>query len=100
MTVYMLKFSSPIGNPDKRYGTAQFYLGYCADNRLDERLAEHRAGRGAFITAAAIERGLTLHLVMVIPKGTRKLERQLKNWKSHRKVLNRFPMFARLHSVV
>ncbi len=97
--IYMLKFSEPIGNPNVCHGQAQFYLGYCADNRLAERLAEHRNGTGASITRAAIEKGLTLNLCMVIPKGTRKLERQLKNWKSHRRVLNRFPMFRVLHPV-
>lgn len=93
MAVYMLKFSEPIGSPTKSHGTAQFYLGYCADGRVEERLAEHRAGRGAFITAAAVEKGLELHLILVIPGATRTDERKLKNWKSHKRVLNRYRQY-------
>lgn len=96
--IYMLKFSEPIGNPNHRNGQAQFYLGYTTN--LDQRIAEHRAGTGACITAAAVAQGRELHLVLVIPQGTRKLERQLKLWKSHRKVLNRFPSFRVLHPVI
>lgn len=96
MAVYMLKISEPLGNEKHQ---AMYYLGYADDKRLQERVAEHRAGYGAAITRAAIERGYTLELIMVIPKGTRKLERQLKNWKSHRRVLDRLPMFRVLHPV-
>lgn len=97
MAVYMLRFTGLLGNDNK---SAQYYLGYCEDKRLSERIAEHRAGTGACITRAAIERGFELQLIMVIPKATRKLERQLKNWKSHKRVLDRFPMFKVLHPVV
>lgn len=97
MAVYMLRFTGSLGN-DKHQ--AQYYVGYADDKRLHERIAEHRNGTGACITRAAIERGFELQLVLVIPKGTRKLERQLKNWKSHKRILDRFPMFHVLHPVV
>lgn len=84
--IYGLRFSRPIGNPDKKHGTAQHYLGWCEDNRLEERIAEHRAGRGAKITQAAIKQGAELELVFILPGGTRDDERRLKRIKNHRKV--------------
>src|SRR5687768_3591411 len=51
--IYVLKFSQPIGNPNNPRAMASFYVGYCDDDTLPRRLAEHRAGRGAAITAAA-----------------------------------------------
>lgn len=35
MTVYILRFDEPIGSSKHQ---AQFYVGYCRDDRLDERL--------------------------------------------------------------
>lgn len=93
MAVYILEFSAALGNPNKTHGTAKYYLGYCADNRVEERLAEHRAGRGAFITAAAVEKGLELKLVMLIPGAARTEERRLKNMKSHKRVLKRYHQY-------
>lgn len=97
-TIYMLKFSKPIGNPNHRNGSAQFYLGFTTN--LEKRLAYHRAGRGADITRAAVKQGCELQLVMVIPNVPAKLEQQLKAWKSHRRVLDRFPMYHVLRPVI
>jgi len=56
--------------------TTQHYLGYADD--LEERDADHRAGRGARLTQVAVERQIQLILVWAVP-GSRTLERQLKN---------------------
>lgn len=83
--LYILGFSHPLGNERHR---AQYYLGFCEDYRLEERLEEHRAGRGAKITAAAVERGFRLELIAILP-GTRADERRLKARKSHRRIIER-----------
>jgi predicted GIY-YIG superfamily endonuclease len=83
MTVYILEFSAALGSARHR---AKTYIGYCEPGRLHARLAEHRAGQGAKITAAAVERGYTLNLVAVI-EGDRKLERRLKNFKNARRAI-------------
>lgn len=82
--VYILRFSHPLGSIRHR---AQYYIGWTLD--VEERLAEHRAGRGAKITAAAVERGYHLELVAVIPNMTRQDERRLKNMKSISRILSR-----------
>lgn len=79
--IYILKFSIPLGNERHQ---AQFYLGYAED--VDSRVEEHRKGQGATITRRAVERGAELEVVMVI-EGDRKLERKLKNRKSHKRVI-------------
>lgn len=60
--IYLLHFD---GGALARRGTrgARHYLGYCADGEVERRLAEHRAGKGARITAAASRAGLALVLV-------------------------------------
>lgn len=55
--VYILCFSAPLGNLDNRRATAQHYVGWARD--LEARIADHRAGRGARITRAAVARGIT-----------------------------------------
>ena len=86
--LYFIQFDQPLGNPSKRHGTAQYYLGYCEDGRLDDRLAEHRAGRGAAITAAAVRNGIKFRVVLTLP-GDRNEERRLKNQKNHRRIIER-----------
>ena len=34
-TVYIIRFDSPLGNPDKKHGTAQFYIGWCKAGCLE-----------------------------------------------------------------
>lgn len=84
--IYLLKFQRPIGGHHP-CGKAEFYLGYCDDGRLDDRIAEHRAGRGAAITRWLVRNGVGFDLVAVIPEGDRSLERRLKSYKKHRYVL-------------
>lgn len=78
--VYLLRFSTPLGNDRHE---AQYYMGYCEDGRLDERLQEHRCMRGAKITAAAVAKGAELTVVRTWPNATREDERRMKRWKRH-----------------
>jgi predicted GIY-YIG superfamily endonuclease len=71
--IYLIHFSQPIGSDRK---TAQHYIGY-AEGDPAARLALHRAGRGAKITRAAVERGIGLEIVRTWP-GDRAVERRLK----------------------
>ena len=75
--VYVVRLERPIGNPASRHGSAQFYVGW-TERDPEARLAEHRAGRGAKMLAAAAERGIRFDLVMTLP-GTRRLERRIKD---------------------
>ena len=77
-TVYLLHFAARLGNPANPHAMAQHYLGTAKD--LSERLAEHRAGLGAKITAAAMQRGIAFDVVRTWPGG-RDLERRLKRRK-------------------
>lgn len=88
--IYMLKFSRPIGDWANKYGKAQFYVGWCEDHRLDERIAEHRTGRGAKITRHAVQSGIQLDLVMTIAGATPEDEKRIKRMKSHARVLERY----------
>ncbi len=76
MAVYLLHFTSPI-SPDN---TTQHYLGY-ADN-VENRVADHAAGRGARLTQVAKERGIAFEVVRTWDDGDRTFERKLKNQKN------------------
>lgn len=91
--IYLLEFDKAIGNPSVRHGTARYYLGYCEDHRLGKRLREHAAGRGAALTRAAVNAGIGWRVVLTIAGGDRAMERRLKSWKNHRRVLERFGRF-------
>ncbi|MCS6846537.1 MAG: endonuclease [Anaerolineae bacterium] len=82
--VYLLTFPA-IGSDKHR---ASHYIGYCDDDPT-ERLERHRAGQGARITAAAVERHGpdALVLVWALP-GTRDDERRMKRQRNHRRFLN------------
>ena len=73
--LYVLKFSQPLGTTGRN--SAQYYVGFAEDGRVAERIAEHRTGRGAAITAYAVSQGITLELVALTP-GDRKAERRIK----------------------
>lgn len=74
--VYLIHFAGGhLGTSGRN--AAQHYVGWCADGTLDQRLAEHRSGAGAKITAAAVQRGLALEVVTTLP-GDRTRERRLK----------------------
>jgi putative endonuclease len=63
--VYILHFSAPLGNLDNSKAQASHYIGWAED--VQARIAQHRAGTGARITRAAVERGIELILVAVVP---------------------------------
>lgn len=71
-TVYLLHLQQP-------YRHARHYLGWTA--RLEDRLAEHRAGRGSPLIAAAARAGITFELAATWP-GTRLDERRLHRYKN------------------
>lgn len=79
--VYLLHFERGIGDAGKRHGQAQHYVGYCADGTLRERLAVHRAGRGAAITAYLVGVGIGFEVARVWAPGDKKLERRIKDRK-------------------
>lgn len=87
--IYILEFKRPLGNPNNKRGQAQYYIGYCDDDRLEGRLDEHAAGRGARITAAAAAMGIGFDLVLTIP-GDRSVERKLKSYKNTPKLVRRY----------
>lgn len=76
--VYIIAFSRPIGNTANVKGSAQFYTGWAKKGEALRRFNEHRTGRGARITAAAMQKGIEMYLVAVIP-GTVVTERKIKN---------------------
>ncbi|MFB7722301.1 hypothetical protein [Nocardia sp. NPDC056100] len=67
-TVYLLHFDRP-------YRHARHYTGWTSD--LDNRLAEHRAGRGARLLEVLRDNGISWQLARTW-EGTRARERQLK----------------------
>jgi hypothetical protein len=74
--VYLLHFARPMGNAANARAQAQHYIGWAIDP--DKREAEHRAGRGAALTRAAIAAGITWELFVLGP-GDRHMERKVKN---------------------
>jgi predicted GIY-YIG superfamily endonuclease len=74
LTVYLIHLSQPV-NAQR---PARHYLGFTAD--LAARLADHRAGRGAHLLAAANTRGITYEISRTWAGG-RALERRLKSRK-------------------
>ena len=79
MTIYLLRFTEPLGN--ERH-SARFYVGYTR-RKLADRLAEHAQGAGAAITRAAAERvwGIEPWRVVWAVKGDRGDEWLIKRYK-------------------
>jgi predicted GIY-YIG superfamily endonuclease len=73
---YLLHFERRIS---ERH-TTQHYIGY-TKRSLRERIADHRAGRGARLTQVAKQRGIGFICVRTWSKASRRFERQLKNRK-------------------
>lgn len=71
--VYLLHFERPLGSDLHQ---AQHYIGWALD--LAARMADHRAGRGAAITRAALDRGIAFEVVRTWPDRDRLFERALK----------------------
>jgi predicted GIY-YIG superfamily endonuclease len=69
--LYLLHFSRPLAH-------ARHYLGQ-TDRTVDERVAEHRAGRGANLTRWAVASGIELVLARVWVDAPRCEEQRLKN---------------------
>ena len=80
--VYLLRFHQPVGAGKK---FVRYYLGFCQNGRLEQRLAEHRRGAGAKLVAAAIARGIDFDVVRTWPKPTRADERRLKRQHNHKR---------------
>lgn len=81
MTVYLIHFDAPLGNPDNPHGQAQHYIGFTDD--LPARLEAHRKGNGAAIMAAVNLAGIGWTLARTWTGG-RGLEKQLKRRKKAR----------------
>lgn len=87
--VYILRFKQPIGNPDKKHGMAQYYVGWAAGPKaLKRRLQAHRLGYGARITRAFAQQGIPFELIVCFP-GTLDDERWVKNYKNTRQFVER-----------
>jgi predicted GIY-YIG superfamily endonuclease len=71
VTVYLLHFSRPLGH-------ARHYLGQ-TERDVEERVREHRAGRGARLCRRAVEAGIELVLARVWEDAPRCYEQKLKN---------------------
>jgi hypothetical protein len=72
--VYLLHF-------DRSYRHARHYIGFTQN--LEQRLAEHRAGRGSPLIAAAVADGIDFQLA-AIWEGDRHVERRLHRQKNAR----------------
>jgi predicted GIY-YIG superfamily endonuclease len=81
--VYLLHFDEPIGNPDNKRGQASHYIGYA--DRLDRRIQQHMAGKGAKITQALVAKGIGFQIAQTWT-GSRWFERQLKNRKNAKRL--------------
>lgn len=84
MTVYLLHFTTPIGNLDNPHGAAQHYVGWTPVS-LEQRIDEHVKGMGARICAAAAQAGASL-LVARTWSGNYIQEKRLKRYKNARKL--------------
>lgn len=74
MTLYLLRYLEPLGNCHKRSG---YYLGYCADGTLQQRLAKHESGWGSSYTRMMARLKIPFELAWT-GKGDRNEERRLK----------------------
>ncbi len=70
-TVYLVHLEHP-------YHHARHYLGWALD--VDQRLTEHREGRGSPLLRAATMAGIDFRIARTWPETDRYFERQLKSW--------------------
>jgi putative endonuclease len=84
---YLLKLSKPLGTTKH---SARYYLGSCTN--LNKRIEQHKQGTAAAFTRAAKDKGICFEVVRVWTVKTiqeaRQLERNLKNYKNHAKLLH------------
>lgn len=86
-SVYILEFVHP-ADPTRKLGNhARWYIGFATN--LSGRIHNHRKGRGARITQAAVEAGFELQVACVWHGVTRAFERQLKNQKNAKHIAAR-----------
>jgi predicted GIY-YIG superfamily endonuclease len=71
VAVYLLHFEQPVAR-------ARHYLGFTRDDRLQQRLAEHLAGKGASLTRRAVKQGTAIYLARVFPTLTANDEKRIK----------------------
>ena len=74
--IYVAHFNKPIGPEGDPRKQAGHYLGW-TPRTAEERLADHKAGRGARLTQVANALGIDYHIVQDWP-GNRDIENQLK----------------------
>jgi len=77
--VYLLHFSRPLRH-------ARHYIGQTTRADVMERIAEHRAGRGARITREAVAAGIELIVARVWADAPRRYERFLKKQGGARRI--------------
>lgn len=81
--VYVLELSKPLGH-------SRYYIGWSKNpTTLGRRIEHHKQGRGSAFTRAAIKAGIELTPVVIL-NGEKDLERRLKNWKSGKRVVQRY----------
>lgn len=85
-TTYLLHLDRPVGNPEKKYGTAQHYVGYSRDpwSRLKQHRREAWSRRTALLYAANQQK-IEYRIVRLWPGGFR-TERLIKGWKHNRQI--------------
>ena len=85
MTVYLVCLDQPLGSAHP-LGGAGHYLGQTIN--LEQRLETHRAGLGAKILAAAVERGIGFDVVRTW-EGGKEVEKALKRLHNPRRLCPR-----------
>lgn len=79
MAVYVLKFARPIGNPDKPFASARYYVGYSADENLPDLIRAHWEGTsGVNIVSHFRAQGIPFTVVNVLWGLDRTDERRIK----------------------
>ncbi len=84
--VYLLHLQQPLSRGVSPAGTpliAAHYIGFTEREELADRMAEHMAGRGSHMLAAAVRRNIAWQIARIWkgPRATRGFERRLKNRK-------------------
>jgi hypothetical protein len=77
--IYLLHFAKIIGDLGNPHGQARHYIGWCSGN-IEDRLAAHKRGDGAAITAWLVTHAIGWQLVRLWV-GNGDLERKIKNRK-------------------
>jgi predicted GIY-YIG superfamily endonuclease len=73
--IYLIHFSAALGR-------SRHYVGYCREGRLDDRIREHRTGRGAALIREVNAAGIAWEVVRTWEEGDRATERHIKKHKN------------------